>query len=351
MAKAHIEDETRRDELTRWSLCGHMFLASQPERLAASMDDVTCTRCHRELANFLVHEEITLSEEPFAPGPPVELGHAAAGSGTPRVGLRFLGTVGNRVVRESVAGDTERRYAWHSAVQAIAEWAVWRADGQGLASTSAPSRFERAPRGASDPARAVTGQVERLLGVDRALRGAYTAPRTFRGMIDGEGHSYTLTLTVAEQTRVLVTWAQLVWSTRGEDLQKAEVRERVAQLVASLDGAARLTVGITARHVQIIQQDGLEAVTEHLRRIGEIAPERPRGPRKKGGDMAVIGYDLAGWAEISGHLGMSERVCQRLAAREKNPLPVHRIDGVGMVQARREELTGWVERNATSGAA
>lgn len=57
--------------------------------------------------------------------------------------------------------------------------------------------------------------------------------------------------------------------------------------------------------------------------------------------MEQARFDLHGWKAIGRHLGRSERTCQRLAARDANPLPVARIGGI--VGASSAALNRWVE--------
>lgn len=332
MAKTHLTLDGSR------TLCG-MDIASfawNGGQLPTTQDPdaVTCSSCQRSAVRRA--DELPKKEAPYVPPPP-----------RPAPPPQHLGRLELRILESSFRGRVdEPRYEWGSPVEAIAALAAFRADGQGIGSSSDPKRFQRSspPKSsvgrnwrAGDPTREVTGQVERLAGVMRALDRAYEYPRLF-GPVE---------LPILSQREILVAWASLVHSGRGEGLKAEEVRGRVA---AGISAAWDLEV--TERQVQLVVRDGLERVRDHLRRIGELAPARKKKQRRTPPreDGSMLGYDLSGWGEISREMGVSERTCRRLAEREEDPLPVHRVKGVAGVYGRAAELREWVDRNSRSSA-
>jgi hypothetical protein len=316
---------------------------------------VTCKLCPKRYARWLtehVQPEAELPEEPFVPTGEEHSVREVRGTST--LGERELAAVAR-----SLAGHIERRFQWRSAPEAIRELVVFRADGAGTKSTSKPERFERAPRAGydHDPTRTIAAQVDRLHGVDVAVSRAYVGnlELTFKpDEKDEDGRRYdeqlvSVTLTAEQQTTMLLwlheyTLEAAKLESRGRD------RVPVTPLMVVRRVRAAWDITLTERQVGIVRNHGLRRVVAHLIEIGELAPEEKRAdaPRKEQGEtMAVRGFDFAGWKEISSYLGMSERTCERLSDPGKDdPLPVHDIDGVKNVQAKRAELDAWVERNA-----
>lgn len=318
-------------------------------------EQVECSKCKASAAKrvregrarlhlgALYDADEQLPEAPFEPSAPY----------APRIGARTLSSAAEHAVAASVNGTPRPRAVWRSPVQALAELAAYRTDGVSTASTSDPGRFDRVRPGKSsvsarwraDTTSAVSGQVERLSGVMDALERAFKGRRTF-SLAGEDGELREVELSVDQQRALLVWWAVLVHSGRGEGLLADDVRRRV-----SAQAYARWGLEVTARQVQLVQSAGLEAVRAHLRQIGEMhAPMPGRRRKRERSTMALMGFDLSGWGEISREVGLSERTCRRLSERAVDPLPIHRVDGVGGVHARRAEIEAWVSKNSQSSA-
>jgi hypothetical protein len=148
---------------------------------------------------------------------------------------------------------------------------------------------------------------------------------------------------------------------RGELLGGVEwSRSHLAALVlhrSDLEALA-LAVGRTPRQTQRARALVRGALVAELARIGLVPRprgmveathagvrvlERVRAERTKEHVMAAPeGWSCDGWKEIGRVIGRSEDVCQRLAQREDDPLPVDRF--LGRPIAKREELLAWVRR-------
>lgn len=124
---------------------------------------VTCRLC----ARVLEAQPPPAEEAPFERGGPYEVPPAA----------RELDARAVAAIESSRLGAAPRRARWRTAQAAIGALLAFRHDGQGIASTSHPGRFERAPRGSTDPTRSVTAAVDALHGVDTALRLAFVGPK------------------------------------------------------------------------------------------------------------------------------------------------------------------------------
>lgn len=325
MAKLHLPGESGE------TLCGLPVSGPWPRPLPLvnAPDTRTCRRCAR------LYEA---PEEPFEPSAPY----------VPTRGATELDERSLAAVARSVGGIEERRYRWRSAVQALQALAVFRADGQGMASTSRPSRFEKAPRGMSDPSWQVTAQVDRLHGVDTARRMAFTGPRALtysecsccgsdricpgaRPVVAGH-----VELSAEQQTQIL-DWSVETRHLPGDPEPVALSLEAIA--TRALD---RWGVRLTERHVTMIKSAGLRAVSAHLRAIGEMAPAE----RRAGEETDEMGeYDLRGWDEIERHAKLSRQVIQRMIARESDPFPLHRLEGVRGYLAKSADIDAWLARN------
>lgn len=300
----------------------------------ASIDHghATCVLCCR------ARDAAEPDEPAFEPTEPYAVPRAA----------RELGEPDLAAIARSIAGSGERRYRWRSAVQALQELAVFRRDGQGVGSTSNPARFERLPRGASDPMGQVTGQVDRILGVDRARQRAFAAPREFAytececcgadRACDGRRSipAGSVTLSVAQQVQVL-DWSIEMRRVKGDPKPVALSLDTIIDRAADAWG-----IRLTERHITLVRSAGLRAVSAYLRAIGEMAPlEREAG--KESEEMGE--FDLRGWDDIEAHAKLSRKVIQRLAKRESDPFPLHELEGVRGYLAKSEEIDAWIERN------
>lgn len=315
---------------------------------------VTCKRCPKLYARWLTEralEQPEVPEEPFVPTG--ELHHV------PNVrGRHVLGEREVAVLRRSIAGHEERRYPWRSAADAIRELVVFRADGAGTKSTSKPERFERAPKAGydHDPTRVIAAQVDRIHGVDAAVRGAYEGDLvlTFqRDDADEDGRAYALESVIvsAEQQTTILLWLHEYTMEPNELKSRGQDRVPVTPLIVTRRARSAWGLVLSERQVRLIRNRGLDRVSAHLRNIEELAPDERLAdtkPKRREGErpMAVRGYDLEGWKEIADHLGIGEDTCHALNTREGDPLPVHRVEGVKRVQARRDELDAWIRRNA-----
>lgn len=286
----------------------------------------TCRNCTRRI---LDGEPVEYAEEPEYVAPP---------AAKAQLGQRLLSEAAKRFAR----GETRPEYAWRSAEQAIRAW--YETPRTSVPSTSAPARFEQAPRGEVDITVKVTGAVDRLHGVDRAMAGAYPS-----AVAMGE-----LVLTVHQQHHILrglvVGWD----AARTKPMSRASVAESVSESWG---------FAVTERQVAIVRRAGIERVAERLRAIGELAPAEPTQKRDvvKSGDDEVSeeekeagrmsGFDLAGWKAIAEyvakHLGtpVSESAVRRLAREAVDPFPTYKIAGMWTVFARSSELSEWLKRN------
>lgn len=69
-------------------------------------------------------------------------------------------------------------------------------------------------------------------------------------------------------------------------------------------------------------------------------PHKPTARQRR----IITGLDLVGWDAIGHALDVSARTAQRLATRERDPLPVRML--VGRARASSEALRAWAEKNA-----
>lgn len=334
MAKTHYTHPAPEPGPATVALCGWLDVP-----VTTNAGEVSCKRCLRALARGA---HIELAPEPaFEPSGPYEVPRAA----------RELDGRSLVALARSVAGVEERRYRWRSAVEALQALAIFRADGQGVGSTSNPARFERLPRGASDPTRQVTGQVDHLFGIDAARRRAFTEPRELTytecaccrsdRTCDGERSvlAGSVVLTVEQQVQIL-DWAVDEHHVPGDPKPVGWSLETITSW--ALD---RWGIRLTERHVTLVKSAGLRAVSAYLREIGEMAPaERQAG---KESEMAVRGYDLSGWDEIEDYTGMSRSSLRRLSARETDPFPIHEVEGVRGYHAKKGDIDAWLDRNST----
>lgn len=70
-------------------------------------------------------------------------------------------------------------------------------------------------------------------------------------------------------------------------------------------------------------------------------PQKPTARKRR----MVHAYDIDGWDAIASALDVSVSTAQKYAKRDRNPVPVKRIPGLG-VRASSEALAAWVETNA-----
>lgn len=324
-------------------LCGRRGEASE------LMADVDCDDCRREWMQRRPaapdHDDLHAAD--LAPPPPLRMIDVR--------GCHELDESGVRIVQRSRLGDDAHaaRYTWPSAVVAIASLVAFRTDGQPSRSTSAPSRFERAPIGQSDPSRAVTGLVDRLAAVQTALERAYVEPRRWPESVDESGAPRAAVVLTVEVQRAILR--RSVAGTRGFQGQS---HAEVADWLERTHG-----IDLTERQVALVRAAGVRAVAEHLRAIGELEPGEAREEwsgarvmwerRREEAHVGLPGCDVDGWKAISAIVRLSERVCQRLAQRDAadDPLPVYRMHDVAGVSARRAELEAWSLRQARRGAA
>lgn len=335
MAKVHYAHPEQ------WGTADRAICGWSSTRLTVDVETVTCRLCLRELLRRRANEPPP--EEPFVSSGPYAVPDAA----------RELDARALAAIERSVQGFVEHAYAWRSERDALRALITFRADGQGITSTSHPGRFERAPRGDSDPMRAVGASVDRIHGVDAALARAYREPRRFTFTVceccgkddicEGfEPVVKTITLSV-EQQRTLLLWSVERVVVEGIGGSSAAPRSTLKVL-----GRARRAWGVelTERQLNIVKREGLGAVRDHLRAIGELAPAEESARKGEAEEMAIGDYDLKGWGEIEGHAGISLSTCKRLAKRADDPLPIHKISGMSGVFAKAAEIDAWFERNA-----
>lgn len=337
MAKVHmpapaIAGESYREGFGR-SFCGRFDVVIA----SADVVGVTCKRC------LIGMGKLPPPEAPFEPGPEVKA----------RYGRADLDDVGSALIEKSIRGHEEQRYPWRSAQDALESLFSFQRDGQGIGSSSNPARFEKAPRGRTDPTRQVTAMVDRHHGIGRAFLAAFTEPREFTWYrcACGAEHGHrnacanpsavsveVATLTVDDQ-RMILRWAMSRRIMRGGGGFEAVSMNADSVLMR----AESRGLALAERHVEAVIRSGLAAVRAHLRAIGELPPASPRESERS---EAMQGYDLSGWDEIEAHTKLSRAVMRRLSKREDDPLPIYVFDGVRGHYAKSDELTAWFERNA-----
>ncbi len=328
--KTHLRElPPRRDDPERyrngWTLCGRM----EPTRVTEDTRAVSCTWCRRELVRLAQLR----SDD-----------HVSTGARPAVRGAHALDERLAAIVARSIGGDdaTQRGYRWRSPTTAIASLVAFRVDGQPVRSTSATSRFEREPRGASDVMRPVAGLVDDLVGVADAVHRAYACERAFPESTDADGHTWpAATLTIAMQREVLLL------SVAGSDGFEALSHARVCEIV---EEQHRIT--LTENRVALVREAGVRAVAEHLRASGELAPAEQQGTDTTEADVKIPGYELSGWKMIAAHIDVSEAKARALSQRDSDPLPVHYVSDPRGVYASRAELDAWALRQlARRGAA
>lgn len=329
MAKVHYRHPAPPEGPASVALCGWIDVPTTDD-----VESVRCKLCVRAIAQGLHQATHAPSEDAFEPSGPYQASP----------GVRGLSEAAKRAVEASLRGTVaEQSHRWRSAREAIREWRVFREDGQGVGSTSAPTRFDRAPRGRSDPSRQVASQVDRVHGVDRALDLAFTAPRSFtwRRTDDVSAPLEVVEVSAGQQRAVLL------WALEERVLRDNGRPTTVSVSVESVLEKARDVWGLrlSERQVELIRDAGLRAVAAHLVEIGEMRPPQ-RGAREEG--EAVRDYDLKGWDAIEEHTGLSRAVLRRLSDPEQtpDPLPIRTLDGVKGLYAKGAELDAWFEKRA-----
>jgi len=100
-------------------------------------------------------------------------------------------------------------------------------------------------------------------------------------------------------------------------------------------GMSRTQIGIVARGV-------IGRFAAELARKGLVPPRAWAREQQEAEMASAHGYDLESWKDIAPVVGRSEDVCQRMARREEDPLPVRRY--IGRVVAKRSEIEAWTLR-------
>ena len=294
------------------SLCGVLGATTRERAL------VTCRLCLRRLAPIEDHGA-TLVEFDGAERPAV-------------IGARDVGEHGARAIERSLRGeDSEQPHARFRSWRALHEQhARVVDDGSPVRSTTDPSRF--GGRVSSGGAVRTPGGRDDMVEIDLVLERATAAVRVVGGR----------EVTGAMQRAIYLARME------GRPLEVAIAAGRKGRIVrrASLSAAQiaeRLGDEWTAHQVGLVVRWVREAMEPALVEKGLLPA---RGERVETEDaMRVPGMDLEGWGEVAGHLGVSERTARRLAAEERDPLPVQRVrGGTTAVRASRVELDRWRAR-------
>lgn len=294
--------------------CGTMPTAVSDDRALT-----TCKLCLRALAR--VEVELAAERDRRGDAPPAVLD----GPGQSEVGAE-----GARAIARSIAGEPVATGArWGSVSSAMAALAMtqdarrsvasssdWYGKGTGGGRTPTTPRetredtidLEQAFERACSPVRVGTELVGR--DVVRAIAEARLLGRRLeRKVLDRMGHDRKSTT-----------------------LHRADVS---ALETAELAGMTRTQVAIVVRAVR-------RRLAEELARKG-LVPARAIA-RESGGEQEaeMSAFDLESWKEIAPVVGRSEDQCQRLAKRDRDPLPVSKY--LGRVVAKRADVEAWAAR-------
>lgn len=384
-----VPNATAEQRASKLALCG--WFGGANARLTESPAELVskdaCRWCRKRWAKLAAEQLL----EGLPPGTRVGVDLGVGESFTPvpwtpppplfpaPVGARELEPVSVDALERARLGAGAPARRWKSVGEALLTLFAHLDDGASVPSTSHPGRFTRVQH-RNDPAAASTAQLDRLHGVAMAFAGAYRQPRELYvqrvvaaagvgidGAADRVGAGLKLERVVVS---VEAQRAILVWSLAGRAITVGKRRERIERRSLSPaevadEARARFGLELTEHQVGLIAHAGARAVRERLRASGElegggelggggeaagregvhVAPMEVRRETEET-TMAVLGYDLAGWGEISAVVGLSERKCRELAQRPTDPLPVHRIEDVRGVHARRDDLKRWLEKNA-----
>lgn len=298
----------------RFSLCGMVAVD-----VTDSHVEVTCRLCRRALADV--------------PAAPVDV--EVYGVEAPAVqGVSALSPAGRRAIERSVRGEEAEGPRWRSLEAAFAHRARVVDDGAPVRSTSDPGRFGHRAQVSGGGAVRTPGGRDDVIELERAILRATPCPMTLAlGIVaDVETQRAALDLRLAGK-RVRV-------QTVG---RKASVVQRRALTLA--DVVEEMGGAWTVRQVGLMLRRIRAAMTEDLVARGLLAAsELRRGGRvPKEATMRVPGYDLEGWKEIAGVLGVSVRTAQVYA--EQRGLPVARTT-TGMVRASSAAVRSWAASQA-----
>lgn len=296
--------------------------------------DVTCRACRHALRRVRAAEAIVA---------------AIVAPATHANGQRPASRADLATLWRSIRGEPEDPGPrWRSVRGALEHEARVVLDGAPVRSSSDPDRYGVLPQrsvGEVPVPQAIAGR-EDVIAVRQSIdtAGAACADACALGLIPTG-----VALTALDFVLVLR------WTHQGEPVRQRIVENRKGEIMRLVPRTlAHIAAELSRRH------DGAEvtetqariaagavtgAFADALRRRGELARARVRDTgesRRKTAMAAPEGWDLDGWKEISSIVGRSDDVCQRLAARAEDPLPIDRY--LGRPIAKRADVLAWVRR-------
>ncbi len=225
--------------------------------LTESRVEVTCRRCKQQYKlALLAHLTEGLRERAEWVAPP---------AGPVVRGTTELTVAQERIARGPQPDDDEKpRVRWHSLKAAVQRWAAHVDEGASVKSSSAPSRFEGAPRGTAEGRVSnVERGVDDTVGVGQALAAAFVG-----GLAWGD------VVLSAELCRELYVW-RLAGRPNYSSAKRVCVQrhdtdtEELRLLACKVSGCE-----VTARHIALVTRAGNEQVRSYLEASGELQPQR-----------------------------------------------------------------------------
>jgi len=325
----HLHDAERSGLLTV-GICGY---TGQTSPKAAR---VTCKPCLRALA-AVTARLAKAADDARRNVPPAVL------SGR---GQTDVGDVGERAIASSIAGEhVASRPRWGSVASALAAWAMTRDAARSVASSSAPSRFGHKAQDGGEVPTTPRGTQHDLLDVEAAVErgcqavevgGHYLTRAHVRAIVEARICGRPVDRAVGPRVQP----PTLDKEAKRQALKRGTVRERVE---ASADDVAE-RCGLTRHQVGIVVRGARRAIAAELARKGLIPERCARDESTRHGteERMAAEWDLEGWKSIAPLVRRSVEVCQRLARREADPLPVRRY--LGSVVAKTADVEAWVSR-------
>ena len=229
------------------------------------------------------------------------------------------------IIDRSYRGEVEERVPWVSLDASLDHLGPMFADGRSIRSSSCPDRFgvkAQTSKGVSDPANGWDNATDWDHALDRVTQRIANAVDS-GALLGGVEWS-------TSQLRALVFWRTDVDTLAAKVGRTPRQTQRARALVRGAFVYELVRIGLVPRPRAVVE------VTYG----GITVLERERAKREN--MAAPEGYDVETWESIGRVVGRSEDTCQRLAARDEDPLPIERYGGRTI--ARRADLAAWVQR-------
>lgn len=260
-----------------------------------------------------------------------------AGIGVERAvvgGARSLPPDALAIVERSKLGADEAQRARFGSWAALHELhAAVVDDGSPVRSSSDPSRFGSRVSTSARPARGV-GRDD-IVAIDLALQRACSAGVYVAGVLVGHAEVLAVYLARCEGQP---------FGARIAEQRKGRVTRRLG--CSAEDVAKQWGNGHTAHHVAQLVREVRRRALPLMVRAGLM-----EGNDTEEATMNVPGFDLNGWKEIAGALGVSVPTATRYARASTDPLPIAHVGTADAacrsVIAKRADVTAWMVRRVT----